>query len=1137
MVANEEENSNAPTNQGQTAAMETLRRCPFKPIVLNNITDGNRTVDTLHKEAYATFCMAERCTGSIMYPVGGESEKKQPPGMLRPKEETKRQAVDFLKQYYASMNSEDSEEHKTRVDKVTSEIEETGTYDMDINELNFGARLAWRNAPRCIGRIQWKKLQLFDCRHVKTPREMFECILQHIKYGTNEGNLRSTITIFPHRSADMLDFRIWNAQLVKYAGYKQEDGSVIGDPGSVDLTQIAQQLGWVGKGTPFDVLPLILQANGELPELFEIPEEYIMEVKIKHPAYEKIDDLNLKWYCLPAVANMSLDCGGIEFTAAPFNGWYMATEIGARNFTDKDRYNMLKPVAKCIGLDTSNNATLWKDTAVVELTKAVLHSFNAAGVTIADHHATSESFMKHLKDEQALRGGCPADWVWIVPPMSGAATRVFHQEMLNYKLKPFYEYQTDPWKYFPITAADGKRKKKTFKGVAEAVIFTSKLFMKTLAKRNKVTILYATETGKSEEYATMLNELFLHAFDSKVICMEDYDFANIYNEKCVLIVASTFGNGEAPDNGQAFEQKLRKLVYPERIHKPLYRTMSSSSTFTETPKTDLENLKFSIFALGSRAYPQFCAFGKQLNKYIRHLGAEEMYYLGEGDELNGQEESFRIWARNCFQSACDAFCVKNAKISASSMAIWKSVADWQEGSHRIIKAEKEDKTVDLCKGLSKVHRRKVTLSKVTAVENLQSEESGRVTDFVQLNTKESDGIVYQPGDHVCVYPSNNAVMVKELLEYIKTEHDIDQPIFVQRITEDDKWVPVAVLPMPCTLRQMFTHYLDINTPPSVKFLSLLTDICKNEDEKIQLTELVKVNELYEDWKYKKYPNVLEVLKKFSSAQPDITMLISQLPILKPRFYSISSSPNLHPDEIHLTVALVNYRVDAKTEHFGVCSSWLHSLVEDDTVPCHIRPAPKFHLPEKENVPVIMIGPGTGIAPFRSFWEERVYQISKNPELKSNMHLYFGCRNSKLDNIYCAERKKAYATGVFKTSLTAFSREDNKPKVYVQDLIRANSDEILYLIIQYGGHIYVCGDVKMAASVNKALIELIEEFGAFTDEEATYIVDTMKRDGRYHEDIFGVFKHKEVTTKVREAVKRKRNASIRGSMNLGVPTFM
>ncbi|XP_057298420.1 nitric oxide synthase, inducible-like isoform X2 [Hydractinia symbiolongicarpus] len=1063
--------------------------CPMKPVVLNNIADKKQATDTLHQQAAKTYCTADRCTGSVMYPYGGESDLKQAPGEMRPKDEVKKDGKSFMKQYFASMGSENSENHLNRMSEVLSEIDAKGIYKMTEDELMFGARLAWRNAARCIGRIQWKKLKLFDFRHVTTAKEMFECLLTHIKYATNKGKLRSTISIFPPRTARRKDFRIWNGQLIRYAGYKQEDGTVIGDPAGVELTEMAQQLGWVGKGTRFDVLPLILQANGELPEYFEIPEEDVMEVNITHPKYREFEELDLKWYVLPAVANMSFDCGGLEFTAAPFNGWYMATEIGARNFADNDRYGMLKATAECIGLDTSNNVTLWKDIAVLELTQAVLHSFNEAGVTIVDHHTASESFIKHLKDEQQLRGGCPADWVWIVPPLSGSTTKVFHQEMLNYKLKPSYEYQVDPWKYFPLTKDSSERKKKlTFKDVARAVKVSNILYGDILAKRKKVTILYATETGKSEEYATMLNELFLHAFDSKKLCMEDYNFAEIENEECLFIVASTFGNGEAPDNGKEFKKKLKKMVFPNG--------RSKQETALNTVER-LRNTRYSVFALGSRAYPTFCAFGKLLNKYLKSLGGKEISPLVEGDELDGQEESFKIWARTCFKTACDMFCITDVKISPSSMAIWKSATDWKKGMFKIEKADGKNNHAGLTKTLSKLHRRKIETAKVIDVQNLQAEESERVTNLIRLDASTSHNLNYQPGDHLCVYPSNDKHLVERLLKHVNCLAEADVRLCIKKKEDDSRWCTISSLPMPTSLREIFTNFLDITTPPAAKLLLLLADACENVNEKEMLCTLAKNTEVYEDWRYMKYPNILEVLKEFPSIKVDLTMLINQLPILKPRFYSISSSPKKYPNEIHLTVALVSYMVDENTQHFGVCSSWLNSLRKDDIVPCLVRSAPKFRLPKDDSAPVIMVGPGTGIAPFRSFWQQRDVE-----DKTSNMYLFFGCRNSKLDHIYEKEKLELVQKGVFRKVYNAFSREENTPKTYVQDLIRKHADEVINLILQHDGHLFVCGDLTMATAVERTILQLVKEYSAFTEKEAKRYVGTMKTEGRYHEDIFG-----------------------------------
>ncbi|KAE8744678.1 hypothetical protein FOCC_FOCC008681, partial [Frankliniella occidentalis] len=462
-------------------------------------------------------------------------------------------AKDFLDQYFTSIRRHNSPAHQARWEQVQKEVMNSGTYQLTETELVYGAKTAWRNSARCIGRIQWSKLQVFDCRSVSTTTGMFEALCNHIKYSTNKGNIRSALTLFPQRTDGRHDFRIWNAQLISYAGYKNPDGTILGDPMNVEFTEVCIKLGWKPKMTRFDILPLVLSANGHDPDYFDLPPDLVMEVELSHPTYKWFSDLGLRWYVLPAVSSMLFDVGGVEFPGAPFNGWYMSTEIGCRNLSDIKRYNMLETVAQRMGLDTRTPITLWKDRALVEINVAVLHSFQSRNVTIVDHHTAAESFMKHYENENRLRNGCPADWVWIVPPMSGSVTPVFHQEMALYVLKPSYEYQArsrEKLLLAVIVVVDIIIICLFLLPSQRAVKFTSKLFGRALSRRIKATVLYATETGKSEAYAKKLGDIFGHAFNAQVYCMDEYDMSSIEHEALLLVVTSTFGNGDPPENGQ-----------------------------------------------------------------------------------------------------------------------------------------------------------------------------------------------------------------------------------------------------------------------------------------------------------------------------------------------------------------------------------------------------------------------------------------------------------------------------------------------------------------------------------------------------------------------------------------------------------
>ncbi|XP_065196544.1 nitric oxide synthase 3-like [Sycon ciliatum] len=640
-------------------------------IRLKNLQTGHDAVDTLHQSGIMVCpiaCTSQRCVGSMMTPSGGEQQPKRPHGVVRPKEEVEEHARDFLNQYYTSLKSKDSPAHERRLATILLEIEDRGTYNITEKELAFGCKQAWRNAPRCIGRIQWSRLQLFDCRHVTTAKEMLDAIKRHIEYGTNGGNIRSAITVFPQRIEGQSDFRVWNGQFFKYAGFKQEDGSVIGDPSSLEFTEVCKGLGWKPeKEEPFVTLPLVLQARGQPPEWFDIA-DLNLEVDITHPTFEWFADMALKWYTVPAVTNMMLDCGGIEFPATPFNGWYMGTEVG-RDLCDDNRYNVLPEVARRMELDTRTASSLWKDKALVEVNLAILYSYQKANVTISDHHSAAESFMKHLEKEYATRGGCPTDWVWVNPPMSASTTPVYHQEMLMYQLRPSYEYQEDPWK-IEANRKLGDRKDR-FKRFAWVVKTFNRMFKTSMSRRVKAVILYATETGRSATYAKKVGELFSNSFNYQVTCMDEYNPLELEHEQMVVIVTSTFGNGEPPENGVEF-----------------FRTLTEMANAEEDNSQWLTNIKFCVFGLGSRAYPQFCKFGKDMHDVLKDLGGESVHDVGEGDELCGQEESFHEWMKKCYLAACEAYHIAEGDKTIADKALSALPPAWEAKMFRL-KEEKD----------------------------------------------------------------------------------------------------------------------------------------------------------------------------------------------------------------------------------------------------------------------------------------------------------------------------------------------------------------------------------------------------------------------------------------------------------------
>lgn len=354
------------------------------------------------------------------------------------------EAETFITECYAELGKS-SDETKMRLDEIRKSIQSSGGYEHTYEELRHGARMAWRNSNRCIGRLFWQSMEVFDARAARTGQEVADAVFEHMRFATNEGKVRSAITIFAaQQPAESKGIRIWNHQLVRYAGYQTEKG-IVGDPASLAFTEVCLQLGWRGTGTDFDVLPLVVQVNGKEPEWFPHPEGTVLEVPLVHPDYPAFERLGLKWYGVPFISDMKLEIGGIHYTAAPFNGWYMGTEIGARNLADVQRYNRLPAVAELLGLDRSSNTTLWKDRALVELNVAVIHSFKKAGVSIVDHHTAAEQFMRFEQQEHKQGREVGGRWSWLIPPLSPATSPVWHRGFKDVQKKPYYSYQTAPY--------------------------------------------------------------------------------------------------------------------------------------------------------------------------------------------------------------------------------------------------------------------------------------------------------------------------------------------------------------------------------------------------------------------------------------------------------------------------------------------------------------------------------------------------------------------------------------------------------------------------------------------------------------------------------------------------------------------
>ncbi|TMV49506.1 nitric oxide synthase [Paenibacillus mesophilus] len=356
------------------------------------------------------------------------------------------EAERFIRMCYGELGRSE-EETERRLVEVKRTIAEQGRYEHTEDELRHGARIAWRNSNRCIGRLFWETLEVRDARSLETEEEIAGALVDHIAYATNGGKIRPVLTVFRPAVDAGRQVRILNNQLIRYAGYETGRG-IVGDPDSVAFTSLCTRLGWRGEGTAFDVLPLVVRIGDRAPRMFPIPRDIVMEVPLSHPELPGLADLRLQWYAVPIVSNMRLEIGGLSYTAAPFNGWYMGTEIGARNLADERRYDMLPRVASLMGLDTSRESYLWRDKALVELNVAVLHSYKEHGVMIVDHHTAARQFTRFEEREQRNDRSITGDWTWLIPPVSPATTPIFHKHYEDRTVTPNFFYQDRPHEAF-----------------------------------------------------------------------------------------------------------------------------------------------------------------------------------------------------------------------------------------------------------------------------------------------------------------------------------------------------------------------------------------------------------------------------------------------------------------------------------------------------------------------------------------------------------------------------------------------------------------------------------------------------------------------------------------------------------------
>ncbi|HFF8585454.1 TPA: NADPH-dependent assimilatory sulfite reductase flavoprotein subunit [Raoultella ornithinolytica] len=536
-----------------------------------------------------------------------------------------------------------------------------------------------------------------------------------------------------------------------------------------------------------------------------------------------------------------------------------------------------------------------------------------------------------------------------------------------------------------------------------------------------ITLISASQTGNARRVAEALrDDLIAAQLNVKLVNAGDYKFKQIASEKLLVIVTSTQGEGESPEEAVA----LHKFLFSKKAPK-------------------LEGTAFAVFGLGDTSYEFFCQSGKDFDSRLAELGAERLL-----DRVDADVE---------YQPAAAEWRARVVEVLKSRAPVAAPAQGATSGAVNDIHSSPYTKEAPLT----------ATLAVNQKITGCDSEKDVR---HIEIDLADS-GLRYQPGDALGVWYQNDPALVKELVELLWLKGD-------EPVTVDGKTLPLA--------EALEWHFeLTVNTANIVENYATLT---RSE------TLLPLVGDKAQLQHYAATTPIVDMVR-FSPAQLDADALIGLLRPLTPRLYSIASSQAEVESEVHITVGAVRYDIEGRARAGGASSFLADRVEEDGEVRVFIEHNDNFRLPANPQTPVIMIGPGTGIAPFRAFMQQRAADGAEGKNW-----LFFGNPHFTEDFLYQVEWQRYVKEGVLSRIDLAWSR-DQQQKVYVQDKLREQGAE-LWRWINDGAHIYVCGDAnRMAKDVEQTLLEVIAEFGAMDAEAADEFLSELRVERRYQRDVY------------------------------------
>ncbi|EOD3173053.1 NADPH-dependent assimilatory sulfite reductase flavoprotein subunit [Citrobacter freundii] len=542
-----------------------------------------------------------------------------------------------------------------------------------------------------------------------------------------------------------------------------------------------------------------------------------------------------------------------------------------------------------------------------------------------------------------------------------------------------------------------------------------------VAEMPGITLISASQTGNARRVAEALrDDLIAAKLNVTLINAGDYKFKQIANEKLLIVVASTQGEGEPAEEAVA----LHKFLFSKKAPK-------------------LNNTAFAVFGLGDTSYEFFCQSGKDFDAKLAELGGERLL-----DRVDADVE---------YQAAAAQWRARLVEVLKARAPAAPSVQVAASGAVNEVHTSPYTKEAPLTASLA-------------VNQKITGRDSEKDVRHIEIDLGDS-GLRYQPGDALGVWYQNDPDLVKELVELLWLKGD-------EPVTVEGKTLSLA--------EALQWHFeLTVNTGNIVENYATLT---RSE------TLLPLVGDKAQLQHYAATTPIVDMVR-FSPAQLDAQALVDLLRPLTPRLYSIASSQAEVESEVHVTVGVVRYEIEGRARAGGASSFLADRVEEEGEVRVFIEHNDNFRLPSNPQTPVIMIGPGTGIAPFRAFMQQRAADGAEGKNW-----LFFGNPHFTEDFLYQVEWQRYVKEGVLSRIDLAWSR-DQKEKVYVQDKLRQQGAE-LWRWINDGAHIYVCGDAnRMAKDVEQALLEVIAEFGGMDIEAADEFLSELRIERRYQRDVY------------------------------------